>query len=304
MGKGKKGGGRGSGKKMYIANVEELQMRDQAIGDEREERLRRRGENNSDNEQGDDNDGDENPDSTVFQFERKSRAELAAEREAAKQQSSANNASKGDKTTKAKNSDDSEIADPEGGLNRKQREVLAAERAREEAARKYRAGETEQARKDLERLALVRARREAAAKEREKLGKPLGWKPPETANNNGEDSEEESSEESSDESDEGQQNSNARKTDGKKTGQSASAAAHAKAQQEAAAAVAAKKKAAALGESSEALAGDGGPPKLKNMDIKKMNGDTLKEHLKARGLNVQGQKKDLIKRLCDYEAAR
>ena len=35
-----------------------------------------------------------------------------------------------------------------------------------------------------------------------------------------------------------------------------------------------------------------------------MNGDTLKEHLKARGLGVQGQKKDLMKRLTDYEAAR
>lgn len=299
MGKGKKGGGRGSGKKMYIANVEELQMREQAIGDEREERLRRRGEDNSGDEQADDNDGDENPDNTVFQFERKSRAELVAEREAAKQ-SGANNKPKGDK---AKNTDDSEIsADPEGGLNRKQREVLAAERAKEEAARRYRAGETEQARKDLERLALVRARREAAAKEREKLGKPPGWKSSEAANTNDEDSEEGSSEESSDESDNEQQNN--RKSDGKKTGPSASAAAHAKAQQEAAAAVAAKKKAAALGESSETVAGDGGPPKLKNMDIKKMNGDALKEHLKARGLNVQGQKKDLIKRLCDYEAAR
>jgi hypothetical protein len=40
------------------------------------------------------------------------------------------------------------------------------------------------------------------------------------------------------------------------------------------------------------------------MDIKKMNGDALKDALKVRKLDVQGQKKDLIKRLCDYEAAR
>ncbi len=35
-----------------------------------------------------------------------------------------------------------------------------------------------------------------------------------------------------------------------------------------------------------------------------MNGDALKDALKVRKLDVQGQKKDLIKRLSDYEAAR
>lgn len=45
-------------------------------------------------------------------------------------------------------------------------------------------------------------------------------------------------------------------------------------------------------------------PKLKNIEIKKMAGDQLKEHLKERSLNTQGQKKDLIKRLTDHEAAR
>lgn len=45
-------------------------------------------------------------------------------------------------------------------------------------------------------------------------------------------------------------------------------------------------------------------PKLKNIDIKKMSGDQLKEHLKDRSLSTQGQKKDLIKRLVDFEAAR
>ena len=70
------------------------------------------------------------------------------------------------------------------------------------------------------------------------------------------------------------------------------------------AALAAKKKAAAAEPVAAAVAGDGGPPKLKTIDIKKMNGDALKEHLKERKLDVQGQKKDLIKRLIDYEEAR
>ena len=43
---------------------------------------------------------------------------------------------------------------------------------------------------------------------------------------------------------------------------------------------------------------------LKAMDIKKMNGDSLKDHLKARGLDLQGAKKDLIQRLIDFEKSR
>ena len=45
-------------------------------------------------------------------------------------------------------------------------------------------------------------------------------------------------------------------------------------------------------------------PKISNMEIKKMNGDALKDALKLRNLDVQGQKKDLMKRLQDYETAR
>lgn len=61
-----------------------------------------------------------------------------------------------------------------------------------------------------------------------------------------------------------------------------------------------KKKAAAM----ESVDTSGEIPKLSSIDIKKMNADAVKEHLKARGLSTQGQKKDLMKRLVDYEAAR
>jgi hypothetical protein len=67
--------------------------------------------------------------------------------------------------------------------------------------------------------------------------------------------------------------------------------------------VQARKKAAAAEEVKPDLE-NSGPPKLKAMDIKKMNGDALKDCLRERGLDVQGQKKDLMKRLMDYEAAR
>ena len=75
--------------------------------------------------------------------------------------------------------------------------------------------------------------------------------------------------------------------------------------------IAAKKRAAAAGDEAKVevkSAGkadkSAGPEKLKTMDIKKMSGDMLKDHLKERKLDLQGQKKDLIQRLLDYEAAR
>jgi hypothetical protein len=64
----------------------------------------------------------------------------------------------------------------------------------------------------------------------------------------------------------------------------------------------AKKRAAALQDST--VSASAGPAKLKAIDIKKMNGDALKDALKERGLSVQGPKKDLMQRLIDYEAGR
>jgi len=67
---------------------------------------------------------------------------------------------------------------------------------------------------------------------------------------------------------------------------------------------AAKKKAAAAEVVTEDVADAGKLEVLKSIDIKKMNGDALKEHLKARGLDVQGAKKDLMQRLIDHEKTR
>jgi hypothetical protein len=43
---------------------------------------------------------------------------------------------------------------------------------------------------------------------------------------------------------------------------------------------------------------------LDSRDIKKFNPKQLKEFLKARGLSIQGSKKDLTTRLLEHEAAR
>ena len=167
---------------------------------------------------------------------------------------------------------------PEEGLNRKQREVLEEQRKKEEYMKRHLAGETEQARQDLARLALIRKRREEDAKKREAEGRAPGM----SAHGIPSDSDDSGSDESDDD-------------EPKKPSAKVSTPALSEAQ--------AKKKAAAL-ETVPAATTGGEPAHLKPMDIKKMNGDALKEALRERGLDLQGQKKDLMTRLLNYEAAR
>jgi len=213
-GKGGRGGGRGGrggGKKMYIANMDELQMRDEQVREQQQARARRRDEDDDDDEDDEEAEeeevGNEAEDASapvsgekstiaegepVTVFQRMSRAEAAAAR-AAKSGGGAsgevapaapaapaggeglltgapavnpNRAIKPtEKMIKVKDMNSVQVdANPEAGMNRKQREVLASERAKEEHLRRYRAGETEQARKDLERLAIIRQKREEQAK--------------------------------------------------------------------------------------------------------------------------------------------
>lgn len=157
-------------------------------------------------------------------------------------------------------------------LTRKEKEALAAKEAKEHYQKLHAAGKTEQARKDLARLAEVRARREAAAKIREAEGRAPGWNGPIDSDEDEEDAMVDAEERRLD------MEEAKRKVEEKKT--------------------------AALTPAEEPSVGSEEIPKLKAMDIKKLNGDALKEACKLRGLSYQGQKKDLIKRLTDYEAAR
>lgn len=173
------------------------------------------------------------------------------------------------------------------------REALAAQKAKDDYMRRHLAGETEQARADLARLALIKKKREDAAKQREAEGRAPGW----TQNGVASDEDDDSSEDD---------DNDKPPTKGPAAAPKAVAApAPARAPEPAAAALAAKKKAAAAAPADDApAAADGGPPKLKSMDIKKLNGDAMKDALKARNLSTQGAKKDLMQRLLDYEAAR
>lgn len=167
-------------------------------------------------------------------------------------------------------------------MSRKEREILEAARKKEEYMKRHLAGETDAAKADLKRLEEVRARRALQEKQRLAEGRGIGM----TAHGI------ESGSDSDDDSDDG----------GGKPKAVASKAAPVLSERES------KKREAALGvasaEDSPAPGAVGGPPKLKSIDIKKMNGEALKEACKERNLKIQGQKKELIQRLIDYESGR
>jgi hypothetical protein len=183
-----------------------------------------------------------------------------------------------------------QVVDQDSIMSRKEREVLEAARKKEDYMKRRMAGETDEAKADLKRLAEVRARRAEQEKVRLAEGRGVGM----TARGIDEESDSDSDSDS-----EG-------KPSGKK-GKKAAPVLSAAQQQKRAAALG-----VAEGASAEAVAAptaaaakaEEGPPKLKSIEIKKLNGDALKEGLKARGLPFQGQKKELIQRLIDFEAAR
>jgi len=304
MGRDSKGGrgktsGRGSGRRMFIANEDELEIRNREVSEHSAARKSRRAESDEESGGEDEVEATEGAEAgeSVFKFDKVSKAVPNVEEEPRSKgllghsESVNPNHQKNpvEKMSKIKNMNDATATpvDPEAGMNRKEREALAAIKAKEDYQKRYMAGETEQARKDLARLAEVRAKREAAAKLRELEGRKPGMSA--TGIESSSDSD------SSDEEEDGK---------GPKPVKPAPApkpvVVSMTVEQQEKAAIVAKKKAAAAAEPEAA----DGPPKLKAMDIKKLNGDALKDACKERNLDFQGQKKDLMKRLIDYEAAR
>ena len=272
-----------------------------SLEEQRAARAKRRDGNDDDDDEDEDEDDNEDDDpNSVFTFDRKKEKKVTIaegdddddddEEEdrpkgllAGLQRGNNPNLVKktGEKMIKAK-----DLANMDGptdefaGMNRKEREALEAQRKHEEYMRRTAAGETEQGRKDLERLAAIRKKREEDRLKREAEGRAPGWTPNGVASSSDSDD--------SDDSD----------NDKPKVAKPAPKAAEPVKLSD----VAAKKKAAAAEVAPESS--NGALPILKSIDIKKLNGDGLKDALKARGLPYDGQKKDLIKRLTDYEASR
>mmetsp|Transcript_14329 Transcript_14329/g.14432 ORF Transcript_14329/g.14432 Transcript_14329/m.14432 type:complete len:305 (-) Transcript_14329:58-972(-) len=303
MGRGRgKGKGRGGGRRMFIANEDELALRDRSVAERVKQRENRRGEDDDDD---DDEDETNDADDSGITFERtpalsEAVNEVAQELEQDERPkgllagvsgvANPNAVNKTTKQLKVKDMKDAGDVDPNAGLSRREREVLEAERQKADYLKRHLAGETEQAKKEMAQLALVRQRREEAKKKREAEGRKPGM-----SKYGLDDKEEEESE------DEGESSEEETKP---KTGAAAATAVAAAAAAATSAKVAEAKRKAAAGESTGSIAADGGPPILKSMEIKKMNPEALKDHLKQRGLSIQGQKKDLSKRLLDYETAR
>jgi len=253
-------------------------LRNSRVAQDKERRKERRGE--SDSESGSSSDGEAvgsggqnsggNEDDVVFGFVGNTGGKKAPKVH------NPNLAKKGpEKMLKNKDlatMDTSTPTDETAGMNRKEREAVEAARRAEAYQKKTLAGETEEARRNMERLAIVKKRREEAAKKREAEGRKPGM-----------------SKNGLDDADDGESDDSNDKT----------ANLLAKPVENV---VAAKKKAAAAAPADNT--DDGELPILKSIDIKKMNPAALKDALKARGLNIQGQKKDLIKRLTDHEAER
>jgi hypothetical protein len=138
-----RGGGRGGGKKMFIQNVEELQMRDLQVGESRDARLKRRA--------GSDDEGDKEKDAfdDIEELDEESAAVVrpkragvpAAKKEAAEdddndesdrkpmggllggiERSNPNHEKKAERMLKVKDLDGTAVpADPDAGMNRKER---------------------------------------------------------------------------------------------------------------------------------------------------------------------------------------
>eukprot|EP00595_Chromulina_sp_UTEXLB2642_P002432 CAMPEP_0196763658 /NCGR_PEP_ID=MMETSP1095-20130614/4472_1 /TAXON_ID=96789 ORGANISM="Chromulina nebulosa, Strain UTEXLB2642" /NCGR_SAMPLE_ID=MMETSP1095 /ASSEMBLY_ACC=CAM_ASM_000446 /LENGTH=263 /DNA_ID=CAMNT_0042117283 /DNA_START=37 /DNA_END=828 /DNA_ORIENTATION=- len=263
MGKDKGKSNKRGGGKIYIENVEEMEIQEAKIKENQLERAKRRQEedDDDDNEEGDDNN-------------QQNKAVESIERGVTKVSISSTNKPEIVKG-KAIIQNDPLANTEDVGMSRREREAIEAAERKADYERRHLAGETEQAKADLARLAIVRQKREEARLKREAEGRAPGYT-------------QRGIESSSDDSESDDENIPKSKAVAPVPPTAALSEA------------AAKKKA-------NAEAPDKGvdtETKLKAIDIKKMNADALKEHLKARNLDIQGQKKDLMKRLIDYEATR
>lgn len=173
------------------------------------------------------------------------------------------------------------------GLTRKQREVVEAQRGKEAYMKRHLAGETVEAKKQLAQLAEVRRRRAEAEAARVASAASA----PVAQNRLQYDSD--SSDSDSDSADSEDEDSSSEEEDlmKKPTDKGKSKEKGKKLSKEEEAAAKAKKAIEKL-------------PKLTSIEIKKMSGDLLKDHLRNRQLGLQGQKKELMQRLIDFETKR
>ena len=279
-GKGKRGGGRGSGKRFAAVSAEEIEQRNARLAEFDAAREKRRADADGDGE----DDDDKSVDEAQKELERDAMlvgrrvAEMAVEDDEGEDggewvekeykpkglegliETENPNKAKGGGTNarmmKLKDMGSDPTAEAAAPLmTRKEREEKEKEAKAEAYRKRHAAGLTEEYKRDMEKLAAVKARREAAEakakeeKEAEVALEEARKKAAKDANKAAVDSDDEG--------------------DGKK-----------------------KKK------------GKSAIPKLDKIAIKKMKPAQLKEALKVRGLDIQGNSKQLTERLLAYEQSR
>lgn len=264
-GKGKRGGGRGSGKRFAAQSAEEIEQRNARLAEFDADRAKRRAEA----EDGDDDGDDGSVDSAQREAEREAMlvgrrvAEMSMggddEGELVEKEYKpkgveglieVDNPNKAPvKMTKLKDMDSAEPAP----MTRREREEKEKEAKAAAYRKRHEAGLTEEYKRDMAKLAEVKARREAAQAKAK--------------------AEEEAAKQAEEERKKAVEAANAGDSDDEDGGKK-------------------KKK------------GKSSIPKIDKIAIKKMKPAQLKEALKERGLDIQGNAKALQTRLLDYEAAR
>jgi len=288
---------------MYIQNEDELALRNNEVEENALARRARRGDSDDEGGEGggDDSDSgdDEDVPTTVFAGAGNTAAGAGSVK-VGKTKMNPNLAANQPKNIKLKDLKSLGNALPQvddtQGMNRREREAVEEKRKKEEYMRRHLAGETVEAKKEIAMLAEVKARREAAAANRAITGRAAHFEV--------KDSDEESSGSDSDSDSDSDEDLRAKKANGAKSGKKSKEPLRVDLgtmTKE----VAEKKRAKAAAPSAGAGDDDNDVgDKLSPMEVKKMNPKALKEALKVRGLDIQGQKGDLIKRLAEYEAAR
>lgn len=266
-GKGKRGGGRGSGKRFAAQSAEEIEQRNARLAAFDEARLQRRAE-------GDEEDGDGDDNGSIDSAQREKEREAMEVGRRLADMSTEDDNEEGEwvekeykpkgvealievdnpnkapiKMTKLKDMDSAEPVQ----MTRKEREEKEREAKAAAYRKRHEAGLTDEYKRDMAKLAEVKARREAAKAKAE-------------AENEAAVAAEEARKLAAKQANEGDSDSD---DDGKK-----------------------KKK------------GGKSIPKLDKIAIKKMKPAQLKEALKERELDIQGNAKQLTERLLEYEKNR
>lgn len=266
-GKFAKRGGRGSGSsRFYATSAEEIELRNNRIADFDANRMKRRSEEDGDDVEDDNENEEQNNEAPTGQEEHQQEPIIHnSDTVDTKMQHLALL----DEYDNEGGNDDYPSEEPIRTMTRKEREMADKEKAAAEYRRKHELGLTDEYKRDMAKLEEVRKRRELAAQralEEKEIKDSAEKEARERAHKKGILEDDEDEDEEMEKNDKSDEKEEKKKSSNKK--------------------------------STSTI------PKLDKITIKKMKPAQLKEALKARNLEIQGNAKELTDRLLEYELAR